>query len=95
MGEADGKHKDTACPTAVKGFPCAYHDDGNKCFYNHEESVVRKAKETPEVKPKAKAKGKERGKGKGVSKGMTAEEKKLVPCRQFQTADGCRFGDTC
>ena len=59
------KHKDTACPRAVKGIPCAYHDDGNKCFYNHEEGVVRRAKEKTEAKSKAKGKKKTKEKAKG------------------------------
>ena len=57
--------------------------------------MIQKAKGKADAKPKARAKAKEKSKGKGSGKGMTAEEKKLVPCRQFQTADGCRFGDAC
>ena len=57
--------------------------------------MIQRAKGKADAKPKTKAKGREKSKGKGSGKEMTAEEKKLVPCRQFQIADGCRFGDAC
>ena len=61
-GKQRERFKETACPRAIKALPCPYHDEGGKCYYNHEEKIVAKAKS--KVIPKAKAKGKDKDKGK-------------------------------
>ena len=84
------RFKDTACPRATKDLPCPYHANGERCFYSHDEFLIKKAKAKPDAK--AKAKPKTKGKGKG-DKGLTPEEKEFVPCRQFRTQAVCSFGD--
>ena len=44
--------KKIACPRAVNGQTCKFHDEG-KCYYSHAEQLIKKAQ--AKAKPKAKS----------------------------------------
>jgi len=79
-----------ACPRAVSGKPCYYHEEG-KCFYSHDDKKITKAKSAL-VKPKGKGAG---GKGAGgKSSGKGEKDKSKIQCI-FHKKGTCKGGEKC